>query len=94
MKKLILTFAIVLGLTMTSFANPNGNRGGLFQRGANTPTRNMHRDGLIIPKVPGHGSEGNEPALPDTPTAPLGSGIVLLTALGTAYLIGKRRKED
>ena len=26
--------------------------------------------------------------------APVGSGIVLLTALGTLYLIGKRRKED
>ena len=40
------------------------------------------------------GSEGNEPALPDTPTAPLGSGIVLLTTLGTAYLVGKKHKEE
>ena len=26
--------------------------------------------------------------------APLGSGLLVLTALGAAYLVGKRRKED
>jgi hypothetical protein len=43
MKKLVLTVAIVLGLGMTSFADPNG---GLFQRG-NTPENpeNINRDG-------------------------------------------------
>ena len=49
MKKLILTTAIILGLSMTTFADPNG--GGLFKRGE-TPERGMSRD--ISPLTPGH----------------------------------------
>ena len=82
MKKLALTLAIVLGLGMTSFADPNG--GGMFQRGEGE--RLGFRDGGT-PALPGHGQSGNQPA-------PLGSGIAVLTALGAAYLVGKRRKED
>ena len=87
MKKLALTIAIVLGLGLTTFADPNG--GGLFQRGdsdneafegANWRTSNM-------PALPNHGQSTNQ-------NAPLGTGIAVLTALGAAYLVGKRRKED
>ena len=39
------------------------------------------------PGLPGHG--GN-----DNADAPLGSGIALLTALGAAYLVGKKRREE
>ena len=83
MKKTIMTLAIVLGLSVASFA-----QGGLFQRG-NTPENNneMNR-GFIAPGMPNsHGLEGNQ-------DAPLGTGIALLTAFGAAYLVGKRRKED
>ena len=83
MKKLALTLAIVLGLSMTTFADG----GGLFQRG-NEPAKEGirgNRDGM--PGVPGHGQTGNQ-------DAPLGTGIAVLTALGAAYLIGKRRNED
>ena len=87
MKKLALTIAIVLGLGMTSFADPNG--GGLFQRG-NTPEQNnegMRDGGLVTPSLPGHGQQGNQ-------DAPLGSGIAVLMGLGAAYLVGKKRKEE
>ena len=87
MKKLALTLAIVLGLSMTTFAGPND--GGLFQRG-NTPQQNSSREGgamFVGPGLPGHGESTDQPA-------PLGTGIAVLTALGAAYLIGKRRKED
>ena len=89
MKKLAITIAIVLGLGMTSFADPNG--GGLFQRGEAVENNDgtiygSNRDG-ISPILPNHGSENNEPA-------PLGSGIALLTALGAAYLVGKRKREE
>ena len=88
MKKLTLIIAIVLGLSMTTFADPDG--GGLFQRGTSEETL-YNRDGgspmLVFPDLPGHGSEGNEPA-------PLGSGIALLTALGAAYAMSKRNKKD
>ena len=79
MKKLALTIAIVLGLSMASFA-----QGGLFQRGAE-PESKADRDDF--PGIPGHGSNENQ-------SAPLGTGIAIMTAFGAAYLVGKRRKED
>ena len=90
MKKTLLTIAIILGLGMTTFADPNG--GGLFQRGL-TPDEeyyglgyyNINRDGE--PLLPNHG-------LNDNADAPLGTGIAVLTALGAAYLVGKRRHEE
>ena len=86
MKKLTLTIAIVLGLGMTSFADPNG--GGLFQRGATTEEMDyVNRDGM--PVLPTHGLQNNYDA-----TSPVGSGIAVLLGLGAAYLVGKRRKED
>ena len=87
MKKLVLTVAIVLGLGMTSFADPNG---GLFQRG-NTPEtpENIDRTGgMATPGLPnGHGLPGNQ-------DAPVGSGIAVLLGLGAAYLVGKKRREE
>ena len=80
MKKIALTLAIVLGLGLTTFADPNG--GGLFMRGENTETRSGGMPGL-----PGHGHDTNQPA-------PLGTGIALLTTLGAAYLVGKKRREE
>ena len=90
MKKLIITIAIVLGLSMTSFA-----QGGLFHRGANadgTPSEvSLTGDGTRgpgdhTPMLPIHNQNDNEPA-------PLGSGIALLTALGAGYRISKRHRE-
>ena len=84
MKKLALTIAIVLGLSMTTFADG----GGLFQRG-NTPENSQEGTSLRGdgPGLPGHGSQTDEPA-------PLGSGIVLLTALGATYGIAKKHREE
>ncbi len=89
MKKLALTIAIILGVGMASFADNNG--GGLFQRGEAIENNGgtiygQNRDGN--PMLPGHGHDNNQPA------APLGSGIALLTTLGAAYLVGKRKHED
>ena len=93
MKKTVLTIAIVLGLGMTTFADPNG--GGLFQRGL-TPDEeyyglgyySQYRDGgQITPNLPNHGESENQ-------DAPLGGGIVLLTALGAGYVMAKRRREE
>ena len=86
MKKLALTIAIVLGLSMTTFAEG----GGLFQRGAQKETTGMNTNRENNPFLPGHGGTGNA----DANQTPLGTGVVLLAGLGAAYLIGKRRKED
>ena len=93
MKKLALTIVLLLGLTMTTFAD-----GGLFNRGNNA--KNGQASGYIyfnakdtgsgdvaMPMLPPHGSDENEPA-------PLGSGIAVLMGLGAAYLVGKKRREE
>ena len=89
MKKLVLTIAVVLGLSLTTFAD---NDGGLFQRGASEPTSGIYgdRDGetLMTPGLPmNHNMNGNQ-------DAPLGSGIAVLLGLGAAYMVAKKRKED
>ena len=93
MKKLIMTTAIVLGLAMTTFAQggsmfhrensgSNGNavyqESGMFSKAGDTP---------LMPGLPIHGETTNQ-------DAPLGGGMALLTALGAAYLVGKKRKEE
>jgi LPXTG-motif cell wall-anchored protein len=94
MKKLALTIAIVLGLSMTTFADG----GGIFQRGYNASndasgynyfgSTDMNRGGdALTPMLPAHGQGTNQ-------NAPVGSGIVVLMGLGAAYLVGKRRKEE
>ena len=89
MKKLALTIAVVLGLSLTTFANTND--GGLFQRGASEPTYGLYgdREGrMITPSLPSEfGLNGNQ-------DAPLGSGIAVLLGLGAAYMVSKKRKED
>ena len=87
MKKLALTLAIVLGLSMASFAEG----GGLFGQGQSaeetTPTTMYNRSGGA-PGLPGggHGAGGNQPA-------PLGSGIAVLIGLGAAYAVAKKRED-
>ena len=84
MKKQILTIAIILGLGLTSFADPKG--GGLFLRGDNKEASGL-RDDDPTPMLPAHNQPGDS-------DAPLDPGIARLTALGGAYLVAKRRKED
>lgn len=90
MKKLALTIAIILGVAMTSFANPDG--GGLFQYGSTTEQSGSgNRDGggaLNLPGLPGSHGETTDQG------APLGSGIAVLVGLGAAYLVGKKHKEE
>ena len=95
MKKLTLTLAIVLGLTVGGFAQG----GGLFQRG-DQPQQERYgissepvsewdmRFGGLLPTFPVHNQEDNQDA------APLGGGVLLLAGLGAAYAIGKKRKEE
>ena len=94
MKKLTLTIAIILGITMTSFAD-----GGLFNRADNAKngaTAYTYFSGNRMgdrtddtPILPQHNLTGDQDA-----NAPLGSGIAVLAVLGGAYLVGKKRKEE
>jgi len=94
MKKLTITIVLILGLTMTTFAD-----GGLFKRGYNAEngasgynyfgakTEDDNSGSPAMPLLPQHGQETNQ-------SAPVGSGIALLAALGGAYLVGKKRREE
>ena len=93
MKKLALTIAILLGLGLSTFANPNG---GLFQRGMVDEEyygmgyyNNGMRTNSNNPLLPTHGAITNQDA-----DAPLGSGLAVLALLGGAYLVGKRHRKE
>ncbi len=96
MKKLVLTIAVVLGMTLGAsaqyFANndaqPNQG-GGLFGRGMVSDEMFYGASGTNgnLPLLPLHGQEGNQDA------TPLGSGALLLIGFGAAYAASKRRKE-
>ena len=96
MKKLTLTIAIILGMTMTTFADGDG----LFHRGNNAKNGasgysyfstngigDLNRDPIDTPLLPVHGLDDNQ-------DAPLGSGIVALISLGAAYMVAKKRREE
>lgn len=88
MKKLVLTIAIVLGLSMTTFADG----GGLFQRGVNPEEENgfFGRNTTGMPMLPDHNAIGNQ----DGDEVPVGTGIAVLAVLGGAYLVAKKRREE
>ena len=89
MKKLIMTSAIVLALSFTTFAQG----GSMFHRensGENGTSLYESKGGFnkgFGPNLPGHGETGDV-------DAPLGSGIVLLAGLGAAYMVAKKRREE
>lgn len=102
MKKLALTIAIVLGMTLGVSAQMSQQTvGGLFERGYvsdevyygagssnyNDLFGNLRGGGLLNPGLPFHGETENQ-------DAPLGSGIAVLLGLGAAYAVAKKRKED
>ena len=89
MNKIILTIAIVLGLSMTTFADG----GGLFQRGI-MPEQETGIFGKgtrtsSTPMLPNHNLPGDQ----DADEVPMGTGIAVLAVLGGAYLVTKKRKK-
>lgn len=80
MKKLVLTAAIVLSMGIGAFAQQGD---GLLLRSSSRANRDV-----TTPLFPQDWGEVEDQ------DSPLGSGMVVLTALGAAYLVGKRRKED
>ena len=93
MKKLVLTIAIVLGMTFSASAqtglfgdNGQPQGGGLFGRGATPEDPASTQGGSSTPLLPMHGQEGNQ-------DAPLGSGVLLLIGMGTAYAMAKKNRK-
>ena len=88
MKKLILTIAIMLGLSSMAFAED-----GLFQRGINYDDEQMlfflrNNEVPIMPYQ--HNLYGNQ----DADVAPLSGGILTLIGLGVGYVVAKKKKSE
>ena len=85
MKKIALTIAIVLGMTIGAMAQNGGLFGKGPQRGYATEQEESFRgDGLLnLPNT--HGSSEDQ-------TSPLGTGALLLIGFGAAYALKKRQK--
>lgn len=95
MKKLVLTIAIVLGVTFGATAQQSSQ---FFDKGQQQPANNGGFFG---------GSRGNDSKIPGAPVtpglpgheetgdsdAPLGSGAMLLIGLGAAYAVRKRKNK-
>ena len=79
--------SIILLVTMLMMAMPMRSQVFLTQEDLDSERAGQWEDiGLIIPI--------HEQDFDQAEYAPLGSGIALLAALGGAYLLGKRRKEE
>lgn len=85
MKKLVLTIAIVLGVTLGAAAQERG----LFDRGPEgyqSSGNNRTAESLLLPTQ--HGSSGDQPT-----SSPIGGGALLLIGFGAAYALKKRSKK-
>ena len=82
MKKILLATALVLAMGLGA----NAQRDSFFNDWEDIGN-GLDRDAIEMPGLPGsHGLYTNE-------SAPLGSGLLVLTALGAGYMIARRRKE-
>ena len=89
MKKLIITLAVILGISLSVNAQYL-NGGGLFERGAVSDEEfygaGGFRDGPLMPNIPNHNKDTNQ-------DAPLTGGILLLAGLGAAYALTKKNEK-
>ena len=87
MKKTIITFAIVLGMSLVSFGQNSQRGGGLFQKGDMPHDRTA---GVEVPMLPNSYGNGQD----QEANTPLCGGVLVLTALGAAYAISRKRREE
>ena len=84
MKKVILSIALVLALGLGASAQRDGYFNDWNDVGNGLENYNDFENGLRDPGLPGHGG-GDQPA-------PLGSGLLILTALGAGYAVSRKRE--
>ncbi len=83
MKKAIFTFVFIIATALCANAQTDG-----FFRTGDSDYRNT--PGVDEPTVP-HGTVGG---IKDQDAAPLGSGLLVLTALGAGYALKRREKSS
>lgn len=81
MKRIVISIALVLALGSCANAQKDG-----FFTSWDDVGNGLNRTGIEMPAVPGgHGGSGDVPA-------PLGTGLLILTALGGTYAITRRKQ--
>ena len=86
MKKILFAIAIVLMLGLS--ANAQGKKDAFFNDWDNSNNRGMDDD--VFPALMG-GTLGGLNG--DQPGAPLGSGLLVLTALGAGYAVARKKSK-
>ncbi len=82
MKKILFAIAIIMMLGMTANAQRDGFFGTYDNYGGDRETNQYLA-------APNHGNEGYAPGNGD---APLGTGLLILTALGAGYAVARKKR--
>ena len=86
MKKILFAIALVMTMVLSASAQSDG-----FFSSWDNANYNGDRDlpGIGLPI----GVEMNDKPTTEDPSAPLGTGLLIMTALGAGYMVVKRRNE-
>ena len=86
MKKFLFSIALTITLGFTASAQFNINTDAFFNNWDDNEDRFSSGDlSFVLPANHGFGE--------DTPSAPIGSGFLILTALGAGYALKKKREK-
>ena len=84
MKKILFTIALIITLSLTATAQYSDGFFNDWDNGFDR-TGTGNEIGFVLPSSHGNGL--------DTPSAPLGSGLLILTALGAGYALKKKHEK-
>lgn len=85
MKKILFAIALIITLGLTASAQYSDGFFNDWDNGLDR-TGTGNEIGFVLPSNHGYGV--------DTPSAPIGSGLLVLTALGAGYAVARRRKNQ
>ena len=85
MKKILLTIALTITLGFGANAQYLGMSDSFFNDWTQSDRLDIGGFSFVLPANHGFGE--------DTPSAPLGSGLLVLTALGAGYALKKKREK-
>ena len=83
MKKILFTIVLTITLGLTASAQFNINTDAFFNDWEQSERLMDAGFSFVLPASHGFGE--------DTPSAPLGSGLLVLTALGAGYAVARKR---
>ena len=85
MKKFLFSIVLTITLGFTASAQFNINTDSFFNDWEQSDRLDVGGFSFVLPSTHGFGV--------DTPSAPLGSGLLILGALGVGYAIARKRKQ-